>query len=511
MPVISLKTARVWGLTAAFALLSLVACTGLSGEPKVVATLPPVPTQVTSTDPLAQGEAIFRQRCASCHGLGGRGDGELVTSGQIQAVPDLTDLSRRADQTLEDYFEVITYGRIEKLMPPWEGALTEEERRVVSEYAYRLADSTPTQITPTAPLPSSTTQSGVIDGIIENGTADGEIPSSLEVTLFTLNMAGEEVNTRTQIATDGAFSFENITVQPDYAYLVSVDYSGVTYISDMALGSDLTAETARLTLPIIIYETTTDPSVMSISLFLQQAAISDPDVGVEYLSILRFNNSSDRTYLPTQTLPDGRSHVLDIPVPQWGMPINLDTSRYAWDEATETLIDTLPVLPGDAHLVHIPFILPPKDRSEIRYTLAYPLTNQIELMLPPNQFTVESAQFVSQGAMQFSGGVFEDYLAEAVGVGETVAFSLIPITAASVSSPQSTLGVILVVGGALLLLIAVILIIRQYRAKQLTQAELVAHIAQLDIAYQNQQVSEKSYQAQRERLKRELTRLLQEG
>jgi len=511
MSIISLKTPRVWGLITAFALLSLSACTGLSGEPRVVATLPPAPTQITPTDPLAQGEAIFSQRCASCHGVGGRGDGELVTSGQIQAVPDLTDLNRRADQTVEDYFEVITYGRIEKLMPPWEGALTEEERRAVAEYAYRLADSTSIQITPTALTTSSTIEAGVINGVIENGTADSEIPANVEVTLFTLNMAGEEVSTQTKIATDGTFSFENITVQSDYAYLVSVEYSGVTYISDMALGSDLTAETAHLNLSVMVYETTTDPSVMSISLFLQQATISASDVGMEYLSILRFNNSSDRTYLPLQTLPDGRPNVLDIPVPQWGMPINLDTNRYAWDEATETLIDTLPVLPGDAHLVHIPFILPPKDSSEIRYTLAYPLTNQIELMLPPNQFTVESAQFVSQGTMQFSGGVFEDYLAEAVGVGETISFSLTPIATASVSSPQSTLGVILVVTGGLSLIIAAVLFIRQYRAKPITQAELVAQIAQLDLAYQNQQINEKNYQAQRERLKRELTRLLQDA
>lgn len=503
MPIISLTTARVWGIIVAFALLSLAACTGLSGEPKVVATIPPVPTQVASIDPLAQGETIFRLRCASCHGIGGRGDGELVTSGQLQAVPDLTDLSRRADQTLDDYFEVITYGRIEKLMPPWEGALSEDERWAVARYAYALAGET-TSDTP----PQSESQDGVIEGFIENGTADAAIPDTLTITLYTVNMAGEEITTQTIEAVGGIFRFDLTDIQTNLAYVVSTDYGGVTYISDMALGSDFADTT--LTLPITIYETTSDSSGISISLFLQQAAISDPQIGVDYLSILRFTNTSDRAYLPETRLPDGRPHVLTIPVPQGGTPLMLDTRRYLWDEATETLIDTLPVLPGDTHIVHIPFILPPQKRLDIRYRLDYALTSPVELMLPPGQFALDSTQFSAQGTMQFSTGVFEDYLTETLGQGDTLQFSLIPITTPSPIPSPSGIGVLLVSTGVILLVIAAFLIIRQRRATPMTQAELVAQIAQLDLAYQNQQLSEKRYHAQRERLKRELARLLKE-
>jgi hypothetical protein len=54
-------------------------------------------------------------------------------------VPDFTDPERRAGLTVEDYFEVITNGRIDKLMPPWKDALSEEERWAVAEFAYSLA------------------------------------------------------------------------------------------------------------------------------------------------------------------------------------------------------------------------------------------------------------------------------------------------------------------------------------------------------------------------------------
>ncbi|HEX2621782.1 MAG TPA: c-type cytochrome, partial [Phototrophicaceae bacterium] len=70
----------------------LVGCSGLAGEPQIIATVPPstaVPTQLPDTGfpqsppDLVNGAAIFAQRCVSCHGVDGRGDGELVKSGQV--------------------------------------------------------------------------------------------------------------------------------------------------------------------------------------------------------------------------------------------------------------------------------------------------------------------------------------------------------------------------------------------------------------------------------------------
>ncbi|MDL5054884.1 cytochrome c [Oscillatoria laete-virens NRMC-F 0139] len=67
----------------------LTACGGLSGEPRIVATIPPPPTAAPVSLPaaiqpnIAAGERIYVERCAGCHGLGGAGDGELVVSGQV--------------------------------------------------------------------------------------------------------------------------------------------------------------------------------------------------------------------------------------------------------------------------------------------------------------------------------------------------------------------------------------------------------------------------------------------
>lgn len=124
--------------------LCLTACAGLAGEPRIVASLPaptPVPTDagVPLTMPdMARGAAIFAANCTACHGVSGAGDGELVQSGQVVNPGVFTDAATAFAQRPTDWFATITNGRLENLMPPWRGALTEEERWAVALYTYTL-------------------------------------------------------------------------------------------------------------------------------------------------------------------------------------------------------------------------------------------------------------------------------------------------------------------------------------------------------------------------------------
>ena len=128
-------------------MLFLVGCgVNLSGEPKIVATIPPATPALISEDlgypttppDLAQGAAIFAEHCTACHGVGGMGDGELVKSGQVPAMTSFTDASQVPLKYPTDYFSIITQGNIEKLMPPWANTLNEQERWAVAMYVYTL-------------------------------------------------------------------------------------------------------------------------------------------------------------------------------------------------------------------------------------------------------------------------------------------------------------------------------------------------------------------------------------
>lgn len=126
-------------------LLALAACSGLGGEPRIVSTQIPatrIPQDVgyplTPPD-LALGAQVFADNCTACHGQRGAGDGEVVLSGQIEPPPDFTDPTTAAAQTPAEIFDVVTHGRMEKLMPPWRGVLSEAERWAVTHYVYTLA------------------------------------------------------------------------------------------------------------------------------------------------------------------------------------------------------------------------------------------------------------------------------------------------------------------------------------------------------------------------------------
>lgn len=128
--------------------LPAASCSGLGGEPAIVATLPPpppvIPTEAAAFPQqppnLAVGAEIYAARCSRCHGYDGGGLGELVLTGQLPGpVMSFNDLEATRGKTPQDWFWAVTNGNLEKLMPPWRDTLTEQQRWDVALYAYTLA------------------------------------------------------------------------------------------------------------------------------------------------------------------------------------------------------------------------------------------------------------------------------------------------------------------------------------------------------------------------------------
>jgi mono/diheme cytochrome c family protein len=94
---------------------------------------------------MALGAQVFNENCTRCHGLTGKGDGELVQSGQVTGVPDFTNPQTAQQVAPIAWFEIVTNGRLDKLMPPWGDKLSEAQRWAATMYVYTLAN-TPEQI-----------------------------------------------------------------------------------------------------------------------------------------------------------------------------------------------------------------------------------------------------------------------------------------------------------------------------------------------------------------------------
>ncbi len=84
-----------------------------------------------------RGQRLFVQRCVQCHGEQGKGDGPLAE--QIPGgIPDFTAPDYAADMSPQDVFDVITEGRMDKMMPPWGDQLGEEDRWDLTAYVWSL-------------------------------------------------------------------------------------------------------------------------------------------------------------------------------------------------------------------------------------------------------------------------------------------------------------------------------------------------------------------------------------
>lgn len=92
---------------------------------------------------VAAGAAIYEQKCASCHGLNGAGDGPQAATIRAQGrmVPSLVDPARFRAAEPTEWHQIITVGRLQNLMPGFSGSLNGQQRWDVQSYLWALSTS----------------------------------------------------------------------------------------------------------------------------------------------------------------------------------------------------------------------------------------------------------------------------------------------------------------------------------------------------------------------------------
>lgn len=74
----------------------------------------------------AEGERVYRENCAACHGVSGNGRGPVAA--KVSPAPaDFTDREFMALETPLDFFNVVNVGVANTVMPAWHGVLSERE------------------------------------------------------------------------------------------------------------------------------------------------------------------------------------------------------------------------------------------------------------------------------------------------------------------------------------------------------------------------------------------------
>jgi len=368
---------------------------------------------------------------------------------------------------------------------------------------------------------------GVIEGQVANGTAGGLEPGAgLQVTVQVF-LGGSVVDTLQAVTDgDGRFRFEGLDTDPELEYWPEVVYLDVPYSVEEPLFFD--GEGATLSAAITVYETTDDDSGIRLD-SVHMIAESFGQV-LRISEIHLFGNAGDRTYVGSEG-DGGQRGTLFIPLPEGavGLAFGEDIPADRYVEVEGGLMDTAPVPPGsEASLTFFSYHLVVTGQTiPMERTFAYPLTILNVLAAQPG-LTLNSDQLQFQGLEPFQGRDYGLYTIQDVPAGtplimEWLSTGEMPTGETTGGMPPSDSGAtptlptrgnqrlllwvgfgvaVLAVGGAIVYPLATARpasgpvsasdVVRDPRARR-----LLAELADLEEAFEADQIDEATYQRER--------------
>jgi mono/diheme cytochrome c family protein/cbb3-type cytochrome oxidase subunit 3 len=510
------------------------------------------------------GQAVYDANCALCHGPQGK------------SVPDadLTNLQWLASRSLDEWAASVSKGMAPG-MPAFEGQLADADIYASLAYARTFAYTAPQaparaeQATP-APEPVSGEESaseadtpaegesapdapvetdetaeatgGQVSGLITSG-AGGVLPSGLTVVLHGFDhdvpsgSFSEVVTLEAAVGADGRYLFENVEMPEGRAFYVSLDYAGVEYASDAAFVQD---GLETFDLPIQIYETSADPSVLEISQAHILLDFSNPDV-VSVIHYLVINNPTERTIVS----PGEGQPVVSFSLPEGFSNLQFENGVMGgrFMPTADGFGDQVSILPGaDQYQLVFAYDLPHTAPTGLAVLfgggstdLSIPLTLSARsvTVLVPEGVTADGTNFVDAGLQSMGSGInFQMYRAGELPAGENLDFKIsgAPRIEAAGGPADNNQNLIIGIGalGLALILVGGYLFWRDRRKETeaasdagmeesddeeedddpgLDEDEILDAIVALDDQFKDGNISEAAYRERRAELKTQLKKL----
>ncbi len=458
----------------------------------------------TPVEAIENGRVLYEENCLACHGDGGAGDGPSAGS-TAEPVPDLTDLRYWYSRSNE----MILAGLQDEALADHTYDLTEDELWDVTDYArtfsYVYAD-------PQAAFKPIEVVS--ISGQVLNGTTD-DIISGGSVLLRAFTPDLQQVATETaEIGSDGTYTLEVTDAGPDWVYMASAEYGDISFSSNP---ERLDTGVTQLEMPIVVYDTTDDPSAIKLD---QVHMIMDYDgENIQVSEIYVVSNLETAVFVGESGVAE--QGTLQIGVPAGAQDVAFQRSFQSFENflpATEVIpndqgyVDTVPVRPGSGVMnMLVSYSLPYESNMTVGHPLFYD-TSSATIVLPDIGLDIEGVDWSSEGSQQMGDmGSFSSYSHPALAAGEAISFTVTGRPSASASAvvggsvDNNLVGV--VIGGVALLLAAVgaIFAVQKWRSDEEEAAtvhadqveSLLYAVVALDNAYEAGKVEPAQYHERR--------------
>lgn len=454
-------------------------------------------------------EDIYIENCAECHGNTGRGDGPAANDFDA-GMMDFTDLQASVAQTQSDYYAATREGAGEDM--PAFSELTDEQSWALA--AYIQAFSFGIQDLPTVQVAEEESggESGQLEELVFlaqviNGSG-GELSQGTEITLHAFDQIEERYSQRGVTRENGRLEFEAIAASDDLLYIVSVDYAGLTYFSEILSAQDADQQ-GQLEFFITVYDSTRDTSTLRVERI--NIVVEFPEAQrVQIVQQVLISNSGDRAVAPGE---DGEALLRYALPPEAGNPsfeAGAMGERYLIIEGG--FADLRAVLPGEnSYQLLFAFDLPYRRAADYQHPINLP-TEDILLFLPVGNVELEGENFASIGEQVIEGISYQAYrLIELPEVGEFVNISLRgphPITGSGLSALAADRNFLL---GLLALTAALGYVWFWLRRASSAPQAIMDAIIDLDEEFDRGEIAKNSHAKQRSKLKKQLQRALKNG
>jgi mono/diheme cytochrome c family protein len=449
--------------------------------------------------PARSGASLYQENCAPCHGVQGNADGPTASSLPSPATAFANPEAIR-DLSPAQLFHTTKFGRIEKLMPPWQNQMSDDEIWRAVFYAWSLHtsqqqvgqgaalyqescanchgdDGTGDGPDAAEPIPDFTDVtyamtrsqtdwqngaqgadaleyirtfsyipawdaayrpgSGVIAGTVQQGTPGGASVEGAEVSLDAFAEFTPVATFTTTVDADGRFEFSDLSTDPTLVYFASSPAGGVSYSSPVLT---LSPEQPQIETTIRVYETTDDPTGIEIDR-VHWIIESQPGSLIAG-QILAFGSRADRAY--TGEMVEG----IDVPVsvalvvPEGATSISFDNGTLGdrFRQVGNRIYDTTPMIPGEGvKQIVVRYALPfGGTQANIDQEFLYPVSRFNVLVADLPNLSVSAPDLVSAGSQDFQGNRYHILQGENLPVG-TINLSISGLIEAGGIDPR-TLG-----------------------------------------------------------------------
>ena len=444
-------------------------------------------------------------------------DQETLTSTSDNDLGQLVaELPESDQQAVVAYLRAQSLAEINFLDIPVDTTIAQAEQTPISPSATEeVTDTTTTdQVQPTisADLPTLT-----LTGSISNGTPDSAIPADLAITLRVFDEEFNERDFTTTINADNTFTFDAIPINNNWIYFTTTEFDGSRF------GISAEPNIAGMDFPIVIYEVTSDPSVINITGEVLQIGDANSSGALEILHVIRYRNSSDQMYISGEG-QDGLQTSILMTLPVGAIIVRTDNqNRYIIPDDNSGLVDTFGVFPGDSHIITVNYLVPYTGTAIIEYPTTYDYNGTLRILVNDPELTITGALASYIGEETLGETIYQSYGGDlTLTAGESVAFSVegggIPTSTddTNVVTSNNLIPVI----GAFLIVLGILGAMLMYLNRNNTNSTtadsqkdqlidgLVRQISELDAEHDAGQINHDVYHARRKELKNRLANLI---